>query len=89
MRRNRRTLKGKFKDLISRVKTLVFGRRSGLDIDNILSPPSWRERKIQNQLIDKQYEESLRAKDPHWSDKYDKDFKKMEKEVIRVRESHD
>jgi len=44
----------------------------------VLSPPSWRERKIQNEMIDRLYEESVRAKadqkQPHWSDKYEKHF---------------
>ncbi len=44
----------------------------------VLNPPSWRERKIQNEMIDRLYEESVRAKadqkQPHWSDKYEKHF---------------
>lgn len=44
----------------------------------VLNPPSWRERKIQNEMIDRRYEESVRAKadraEPHWSDKYSKHF---------------
>ena len=88
MKRNRKTLKGKSKNLISKIKTSIFGKRLGLDIDNILNPPSWRERQIQNQAIDKRYEESLMAKKAHWSDKYDKDFENIKKEVIRVREDH-
>jgi hypothetical protein len=46
---------------------------------NVINPPSWRERKIQNEMIDRQYEESIKAKgdekEPSWADKYDKDFK--------------
>lgn len=89
MRKNRRTLKGKLKDLISRVKISMFGERLGLDIDKILNPPSWRERQVQNQKIEEDFEKNLKAKgkEAHWSDKYDKDFKKMEKEVVRVREN--
>jgi len=89
MRKNRRTLKGKLKDLISRVKISMFGERQGLDVDRILNPPSWRERQVQNQKIEEDFEKNLKAKrkEAHWSDKYDKDFKKMEKEVVRVREN--
>ena len=89
MKRNRRTLKGKLKDLISRVKISMFGERQGLDVDRILNPPSWRERQVQNQKIEEDFEKNLKAKkkEAHWSDKYDKDFKKMEKEVVRVREN--
>ena len=54
----------------------------------VLNPPSWRERKIQNEMIDRQYEESVKAKSddqaPSWADKYDKDFKNMKQEVVRV-----
>ena len=89
MRKNRRTLKGKLKDLVSRVKISMFGERQGLDVDRILNPPSWRERQVQNQKIEEDFEKNLKAKrkEAHWSDKYDKDFKKMEKEVVRVREN--
>ena len=89
MKRNIRTLKGKLKDFISRVKISMFGGRSYLDIDRILNPPSWRERQVQNQKIEEDFEKNLKAKnkETHWSDKYDKDFKKMEKEVVRVREN--
>ena len=89
MKRNRRTLKGKLKDFISRVKISMFGGRSDLDIDKILNPPSWRERQVQNQKIEEDFEKNLKAKrkEAHWSDKYDKDFKKMQKEVVRVREN--
>ena len=89
MKRNRRTLKGKLKDFISRVKISMFGGRSDLDIDKILNPPSWRERQVQNQKIEEDFEKNLKAKkkEAHWSDKYDKDFKRMEKEVVRVREN--
>ena len=45
----------------------------------VLDPPSWIERQIQNQTIDKQYEASVMAKankqNSSWADKYDKDFK--------------
>ena len=89
MRKNRRTLKGKLKDFISRVKISMFGGRSDLDIDKILNPPSWRERQVQNQKIEEDFEKNLKAKgkEAHWSDKYDKDFKKMGKEAVRVREN--
>ena len=54
----------------------------------VLNPPSWRERKVQNEMIDRQYEDSVRAKaddqDPSWADKYDQDFKNMKREVVRV-----
>lgn len=44
----------------------------------VLDPPSWRERKVQNELIDREYENSVRAKadekENSWADKYDKDF---------------
>ena len=40
----------------------------------VINPPSWLERQIQNQIIDKQYEESIKAKadnqEPSWTDKY-------------------
>ena len=89
MKRNRRTLKGKLKDLASKVKRIILGKESNLDIDKILNPPSWRERQVQNQKIEEDFEKNLKAKgkEAHWSDKYDKDFKKMEKEVVRVREN--
>jgi len=89
MRKNRRTLKGKLKDLASKTKRIIFGKESNLDIDKILNPPSWRERQVQNQKIEEDFERNLKAKnkETHWSDKYDKDFKKMEKEVVRVREN--
>ena len=89
MKRNRRTLKGKLKDFISRVKISMFGERQGLDVDRILNPPSWRERQVQNQKIEEDFEKNLKAKkkEAHWSDKYDKDFKKMGKEAVRVREN--
>lgn len=73
--------------LYYKIKNFFSPRRNALDLDEILNPPSWRERQIQNQAIDKRYEDSLMAKKPHWSDKYDKDFKKMEKEVVRVIEN--
>jgi hypothetical protein len=54
----------------------------------VLNPPSWRERKVQNEMIDRQYEDSVRAKaddqDPSWADKYDQDFENMKQEVVRV-----
>jgi len=67
----------------------MFGGRSDLDIDKILNPPSWRERQVQNQKIEEDFGKNLKAKgkEAHWSDKYDKDFKKMEKEVVRAREN--
>jgi hypothetical protein len=40
MRKNRRTLKGKLKDLASKTKRIIFGKESNLDIDKILNPPS-------------------------------------------------
>ena len=61
-------------------------RKTRIDPE-VLNPPSWRERQIQNQIIDKEYEEVLRAKESHWSDRYDKDFENVKKEVVRVRES--
>jgi hypothetical protein len=73
--------------LFYRIKQFVFRKRSCLDVNEILNPPSWIERKLQNQFIDRQYEDNLKVKEPHWSDKYDKDFKKMKKEVVRVREN--
>ena len=36
-------------------------RESTID-PQVLNPPSWRERKIQNEMIDRQYEESVKAK---------------------------
>lgn len=40
----------------------------------VLNPPSWRERQVQNQMIERQYEESLRVepkdKEPSWTEKY-------------------
>lgn len=89
MRKNRRTLKGKLKDLISRVKISMFGGGQSLDVDTILNPPSWRERQVQNQKIEEDFEKNLKAKskEAHWSDKYDKDFKRMKQEVVRVREN--
>jgi len=75
--------------LASKTKRIIFGKESNLDIDKILNPPSWRERQVQNQKIEEDFEKNLKAKgkEAHWSDKYDKDFKKMEKEVVRVREN--
>ncbi len=88
MRENRRTLKGKLKDLTSKVKRISLGKESNLDIDKILNPPTWRERQIQNKAIDREYEENIVAleKTASWADKYDKDFKRMKQEVVRVRE---
>ena len=44
----------------------------------VLDPPSWRERKVQNELVDRQYEDSVGAKadekENSWADKYNKDF---------------
>jgi hypothetical protein len=80
-------MKNKFKLFLDKLKRSMFGKESTLDLKQILNPPSWRERQIQNQLIDKEYEEALQAKDPHWSDRYDKDFENVKKEVVRVRES--
>jgi hypothetical protein len=80
-------MKNKFKLLWHKLKKSMFGEESDLDLNQILNPPSWRERQVQNQLIDKEYEQALQAKDPHWSDRYDKDFKNVKKEVVRVRES--
>ena len=54
----------------------------------VLNPPSWRERKIQNEIIERRYEETVRAKadkeEPSWVDKDDQDFKNMKQEVVRV-----
>ena len=62
-------------------------RESRID-PQVLNPPSWRERKVQNEMIDRQYEETVKAKlddqDPSWADKYDEDFKNMKQEVVRV-----
>ena len=62
-------------------------RESKID-PQVLNPPSWRERKVQNEMIDRQYEETVRAKpddqDPSCADKYDQDFKNMKQEVVRV-----
>ena len=79
-------MKSKLKDLISRIKASISGERSSLDVDEILNPPSWRERQVRNQAIEKGYEESLMAKKPCWTDKYDKGFDRVNKEVIHVRE---
>lgn len=52
----------------------------------VLNPPSWRERKIQNEMIDRKYEESVRAKENKensWADKYDKDFESMNREFTQ------
>ncbi len=58
-------------------------REHKIDPD-IINPPSWRERKIQNEMIDRQYEESIKAKgdekESSWADKYDKDFESMNRE---------
>jgi len=80
-------MKNKFELLLHKLKKSMFGEESDLDLNQILNPPSWIERQVQNQLIDKEYEQVLQAKDPHWSDRYDKDFKNVKKEVVRVRES--
>ena len=80
-------MKNKFKLFLDKLKQSMFGKKSSLDLNQILNPPSWRERQIQNQIIDKEYEEVLRAKESHWSDRYDKDFENVKKKVVRVRES--
>ncbi len=52
----------------------------------VLNPPSWRERKIQNEMLDRRYEESVRAeedKENSWVDKYDQDFENMNREFIK------
>ena len=70
-----------------------FVERESRIYPQVLNPPSWRERKVQNEMIDRQYEETVRAKsddqDPSWADKYDQDFKNMEQEVVRVIEVTD
>ena len=67
-------------------------RESRID-PQVLNPTSGRERKVKNEMIDRQYEETVRAKsddqDPSWADKYDQDFKNMEQEVVRVIEVTD
>lgn len=52
----------------------------------VLNPASWRERKIQNEMVDRKYEESVRAKgdkENSWADKYEEDFKSMNREFTR------
>jgi hypothetical protein len=52
----------------------------------VLNPPSWRERKIQNEMLDRKFEESVRAKEDKensWVDKYDQDFENMNREFIK------
>ena len=52
----------------------------------VLNPPSWRERKIQNEMVDRKYEESVRAKEDKensWVDKYDQDFESMNREFAQ------
>ena len=80
-------MKNKFKLFLDKLKRSMFGKESTLDLKQILNPPSWRERQIQNQLSDKEYEESLQAIDPHWSARYDIGFENIKTEVVRVRES--
>ena len=58
------------------------GRERMID-SQVLNPPSWRERKVQNEMVDRKYEESVRAKenkDNSWADEYDKDFESMNRE---------
>jgi len=69
-------------------KIVLFFRKDEQTLDaSVLKPASWRERQVQNQAIEKQYEESVKAKTKtaHWSDRYDKDFENIKKEVVRVR----
>ncbi len=52
----------------------------------VLNPPSWRERKVQNEMIDRKYEESVRAredKENSWADKYEQDFESMNREFTQ------
>jgi len=52
----------------------MFGREPSLDLNEILNPPSWLERQIQNETIDRRYKESLRiepkSQEHSWADKY-------------------
>jgi hypothetical protein len=79
----------KMKSFFNKIKSIFFPRKRTLNVNRILNPPSWRERQVQNQKIEEDFEKNLKAKgkEAHWSDKYDKDFKKMKKEVVRVREN--
>jgi len=72
-------------------KIIVFFKRDKQTLDaSIIDPPSWRQREVQNKEVDRQYEEALKAKgkEAHWSDRYDKDFENVKKEVVRVRENN-
>ena len=64
----------KFKLLFCNLKQVMFGREPSLDLNEILNPPSWLERQIQNETIDRRYKESLRielkSQEHSWADKY-------------------
>ena len=69
-------------------KIIVFFKKNKQTLDpSVVNPPNWRERQIQNQKIDEDFKENLKAKgkEAHWSDRYDKDFENVKKEVVRVR----
>jgi len=61
----------KIQDFVEKI-ILFFNRNKQTLNASVLNPPTWRERQIQNQLIEKQYEESVKAQADiaHWSDKY-------------------
>ena len=67
-------IKIKFKLLFCNLKQVMFGREPSLDLNEILNPPSWLERQIQNETIDRRYKESLRiepkSQEHSWADKY-------------------
>jgi len=77
---------GKIQDFVEKV--VLFFKKDKQTLDSsVIKPVSWRERQVQNQAVEKQYEESVKAKTKtaHWSDRYDKDFENIKKEVVRVR----
>jgi len=82
------TIKNTLKMLVTKAKEFVF-RRDPIFDPSVINPPNWRERQIQNQKIDAEFKENLKAKgkEAHWSDRYDKDFENVKKEVVRVREN--
>lgn len=61
----------KIQDFVEKI-ILFFNRDKQTFSPSVLNPPTWRERQIQNQLIEKQYEEFVKAQADiaHWSDKY-------------------
>tara|TARA_R110000851_G_scaffold133885_1_gene268899 strand:- start:53 stop:247 length:195 start_codon:yes stop_codon:yes gene_type:complete len=60
--------------LLNKLLNKLFKKQTPTISHWVINPPSWLERQVQNQMIDKQYEDSIRAEadnqEPSWIDKY-------------------